>query len=117
MKALCQELGVRYFSRSFNKGAKAGNMNAALKFLTGDYVAILDADFLAYKNFIKRAMIEFQDDDVAIVQFPQTFYNPDPTQHNSELFKELNDEQWVWYHQVLPIRDSANLGSGLIASK
>lgn len=111
VKALCQELGVRYFSRSFNKGAKAGNMNAALKFLTGDYVAILDADFLAYKNFIKRAMIEFQDDDVAIVQFPQTFYNPDPTQHNSELFKELNDEQWVWYHQVLPIRDSANLAT------
>lgn len=111
VKQLSAELNVRYFSRSQNHGAKAGNMNSALQFLNGDFIAILDADFLAFRNFIQEALKNFNEPDVAIVQFPQTFYNPDPTQKNSKLFRKFHDEQWIWYHHVLPIRDKLNLAT------
>lgn len=111
IEALANELGVRYMTRNSNHGAKAGNMNAALPRLDGDFVAILDADFLAFDDFLARAMPAFEDPKVGCVQFPQSFYNPDPSQVNSRLFRELKDEQWVWYHEVLPTRDQAGLAT------
>ena len=111
VEQLAQSLGLRYFARSSNEGAKAGNMNHALPHLDGEFVAILDADFMAFRHFIKSAMPVFDDKKIACVQFPQTFYNPDPTQQNSNLFRNLKDEQWLWYHEVLPARDRVNLAT------
>lgn len=111
VEKLARSLGLRYFSRLSNEGAKAGNMNNALPHLDGDFVAILDADFMAYKHFIKSAISSFDHESVACVQFPQTFLNPDPTQKNSGLYKKFKDEQWLWYHEVLPTRDRVNLAT------
>ena len=111
VKSLAKELDVRYFFRTTNSGAKAGNMNAALGALTGEYIAILDADFLSFRNFIEKAIPQFSDPKVGCVQFPQTFYNADPTQINSELFHKLQNEQWNWFHKVLPIRDQGDLAT------
>ena len=80
VEKVARSLGLKYFTRLSNEGAKAGNMNNALQHLDGDFVAILDADFMAYKHFIKSAMSSFDHESVACVQFPQTFFNPDPTQ-------------------------------------
>lgn len=111
IRALAQEMGVQYHTREGNKGAKAGNMNAALADLKGDFLAILDADFMAYEDFLSKAMPVFADDQVGCVQFPQTFYNPDPTQIGSGLYAAMHDEQWLWYHDILPSRDKANLAT------
>ena len=111
VRELALELNVRYFCRDSNAGAKAGNMNAALPHLDGDFIAILDADFCAYRSFIKRAMIAMSDARVGCVQFPQTFYNADVTQNNSKLFNDFRDEQWLWYHVVLPSRDKIDLAT------
>ncbi len=111
LRDLCQELGARYFRRDDNEGAKAGNMNAALPFLTGEFVAILDADFLALDNFLVSAMPAFADPKVGCVQFPQVFYNPDASQINSKTYGKIEDEQWFWYSEVLPYRDSLDLAT------
>lgn len=111
VRELALELNVRYFCRDSNEGAKAGNMNAALPHLDGDFIAILDADFCAYRSFIKRAMIAMRDARVGCVQFPQTFYNADVTQNNTKVFSGLNNEQWLWYHVVLPSRDIIDLAT------
>ncbi|MEO1639866.1 MAG: glycosyltransferase family 2 protein [Pseudomonadota bacterium] len=111
VKELCRELGVTYFSRADNVGAKAGNMNNALPQLKGEFLAILDADFLAFENFAKAALPYFDDSAVGCVQFPQTFYNPDPSQINSGLFATFKDEQWHWFRRVLPERDLLDLAT------
>ena len=111
VRELALELNVKYFCRETNTGAKAGNMNAALPHLGGDFIAILDADFCAYRSFIKRAMIAMGDARVGCVQFPQTFYNADVTQNNSKVFNGFKDEQWLWYHVVLPSRDKIDLAT------
>lgn len=111
VRDLCIELDVNYFSRSKNSGAKAGNMNFAIQFLKGDFVAILDADFMAFSHFVKSAVPYFDDVNVGCVQFPQVFYNPDPTQINTAEYREFQDEQWHWYHHVLPTRDRLNLAT------
>ena len=111
VKLLAEELGVTYFSRESSEGAKAGNMNAALPLLKGRFVAILDADFLAFQNFIRVGLPFFEDKTVGCVQFPQVFYNSDVTQTGSKLYHELLDEQWLWYHDKLVVRDACDLAT------
>lgn len=86
-------------------------MNAALPKLDGDFIAILDADFLALDNFLVSAMPAFSDPKVGCVQFPQVFYNPDASQINSKSYGKIDDEQWFWYSEVLPYRDSLGLAT------
>lgn len=111
MELLAHEMGVQYFSRESNEGAKAGNMNAALPFLDGEIIAILDADFLAYDQFLLSGTRPFTEKRIGIVQFPQTFYNPDPTQKGSGLINDLQDEQWNWYRKFLPMRNRSGLST------
>lgn len=68
IKALAEEIGATYFTRDDNKGAKAGNMNAALPRLDGDYLAILDADFMAFDSFLSDGIAGFDDDRIALQQ-------------------------------------------------
>ena len=90
LKDLCRELGAGYVTREENVHGKAGNINHALRLL-GDlakppeYIAILDADFVATEAFLARAMSLFHDPTVGIVQTPQHFLNPDPIQTNLAL--------------------------------
>ena len=85
MRALCAELGVNYLRRENNKHFKAGNLNNALTVLMAlpeapEFIAVLDADFIVKPTFAQRAMALMYDPEVAIVQTPQYFYNPDPFQ-------------------------------------
>lgn len=111
VKLLAEELGVTYFSRESSEGAKAGNMNAALPHLKGRFVAILDADFLAFRNFIRIGLPFFEDRAVGCVQFPQVFYNSDVTQTGSKLYEKFRDEQWAWFHDKLVARDGCGLAT------
>ena len=39
-----------YINREGNQGAKAGNINNALKQITSDLIIVFDADFVAFKD-------------------------------------------------------------------
>lgn len=105
MRQLAQELGCEYITRADNKYAKAGNLNHAITKTNGQMIVVFDADFIPTKNFLTRTVGFFQDDKVAIVQTPQSFYNSDPIARNLGLENVLTSEEEVFYRQIEPIRD------------
>ncbi|MBF2046169.1 MAG: glycosyltransferase [Elainella sp. C42_A2020_010] len=107
VKALADELGCHYLTRPDNRFAKAGNLNHAIHQTSGDLIVVFDADFVPTTNFLTRTIGFFQDPQVALVQTPQSFYNPDPIARNLGLENVLTPEEEVFYRQIQPIRDGA----------
>lgn len=94
VEALAAELGCRYLVRPDNRGAKAGNLNAALARTDAPFVAIFDADHVPVRTFLETTMGFFQEDDrVALVQTPHHFYNPDPFLRNLHMEGRAPPEQ------------------------
>ncbi|MFE1746213.1 glycosyltransferase [Coleofasciculus sp. H7-2] len=107
MQKLAEDLGCEYKTRLDNSHAKAGNLNHAFPQTTGELIVVFDADFIPTKNFLTRTVGFFQDETVALVQTPQSFYNSDPIAHNLGLEHVLTPEEEVFYRQIQPIRDAA----------
>ena len=101
IKALADELGVHFLTRSDNKHAKAGNINAALTRTEGEYIAIFDCDHVPVRSFLRVTMGFFlEDPQVGFVQTPHHFYNPDPFERNLWLEDVVPPEQEMFYHAV-----------------
>lgn len=107
IKHLAQELGCHYITRPNNANAKAGNLNNALKQTNGELVVVFDADFVPTSNFLERTVGFFQKAKIALLQTPQSFYNPDPIARNLGLEKVLTSEEEVFYRYLQPIKDGA----------
>ncbi len=109
VKKLAEELGAYYITRPDNKGAKAGNINHALKKTSGDLIAIFDADHVPTRSFLQMTVGFFiKDPKLALVQTPHHFYNPDVYERNLYLEKVLPEEQQYFYHLVQPGKDLWN---------
>ena len=106
LRDYCAKSGVEYMTRSDNKHAKAGNINAAIKRTTGEYFMVLDADFVPQQNFLYRAMGFFKDEKVGIVQIPHNFYNADPMQTNLGMRKVMPDDQRLFFDTIMSCRDA-----------
>ncbi|MGF1569063.1 MAG: glycosyltransferase [Nodosilinea sp.] len=107
VKALAADLGCEYLTRPDNRHAKAGNLNHAIPQTQGELLVVFDADFVPTRNFLTRTVGFFQDPSVALVQTPQSFYNPDPIARNLGLENVLTPEEEVFYRQVQRVRDGA----------
>lgn len=119
---LCQELDVRYLSRPDNRGAKAGNINHGLDFLHGDFALLLDADFLVAPDAIEKLIAPMADAQVAVVQSPQDFYNPDPIQRSLGLDGLSPTDQVHFFNGILHARDNGDAAffcgtSGLLRTR
>ncbi len=75
VQALAVRLGALYIARTENSGAKAGNINNALRQTSGELVAVFDADHVPAPNFLTTLLGHFEADDVAFVQSPQYYGN------------------------------------------
>jgi cellulose synthase (UDP-forming) len=75
MRAVAQEEGVNYITRSSNVGFKAGNLRNAMEHTSGDFIVICDADTRLFPTFLEHTLGYFRDHDVAWVQTPQWFYD------------------------------------------
>lgn len=106
LKQFCEDAGVGYISRPNNQGAKAGNINHALKQTRGDLVMLMDADFVAYKNSVWRTAGLFSDQRIGTVQTPQNFFNPDAIQHNLGISLSWCDEQSFFFRLIARGRDA-----------
>ena len=73
LREYCESKGAFWMIRPDNFHAKAGNMNAAFKKTDGEFIAIFDADFVPYRNFLKRTVPFFQEPTIGIAQTPQHF--------------------------------------------
>jgi cellulose synthase (UDP-forming) len=111
LKNYCASRGVTYVRRPENTGAKAGNMNHALRQMAAEgpepaFIAVLDADFVPHSNFLKRTVALLKDGKVGLVQTPQHFFNADPIQHNLGLSRSYPDEQRFFFDYLQPSRDA-----------
>lgn len=106
LKAYCDEKGAIHVTRPDNSHAKAGNMNNGLKVSSGEFIAIFDADFVPYRNFLRRTLPFFTDPTIGIVQTPQHFFNKDPVQSNLSLEKVWPDEQRLFFDEMAASRDA-----------
>jgi cellulose synthase (UDP-forming) len=102
VRTMCDELGVGYLTRDSNEHAKAGNINAALASTSGEFVVVLDADFIALPNLLERTLGHFEDEKLAFVQLPQAFYNVDSVQHVDGDLRDGWHEQSLFYDVIQP---------------
>ncbi|ARV62392.1 cellulose synthase catalytic subunit [Nostocales cyanobacterium HT-58-2] len=107
IKKLALELGCEYITRTDNSYAKAGNLNNAIAKTHGELIVVFDADFVPTKNFLLRTVGFFQDEKVALVQTPQSFYNADPVARNLGLENIVTPDEEVFYRQIQAIKDGA----------
>ncbi len=105
LRDYCVAKGAGYITRPDNAHAKAGNINHALTVTSAAFVAVLDADFVPQRPFLKRTMGFFDDPAIGIVQVPHSFYNHDPLQQNLALQGALPDDQRFFFDAIMPGRD------------
>lgn len=95
VRALAQQHGVHY-SIGPRKDAKAGNLNAALRFLDqyfpqGTLLLTQDADEIAHHSFLAKTVGYFDDPSIAFVQTPKEAIAPknDPFGTRDRLFYDV----------------------------
>ena len=108
IQALAKSLHCGYIRRADRQHAKAGNLNHALQETSGEIIAIFDVDHVPTSSFLKDTVGFFQDEQVAFVQTPHHFYNPDVFQKNLQLEGVLQNEQALFYRVLQAGRDRHN---------
>ncbi|HZS44209.1 MAG TPA: UDP-forming cellulose synthase catalytic subunit [Blastocatellia bacterium] len=100
VRALAAEVGCGYITRNDNRNAKAGNINNAMRLTNGELIMILDADHVPVRSFLSETVGFFSDSEVALVQTPHHFFNPDPFQRNLSVEDKVAQEGDFFYHVV-----------------
>ena len=75
IEALAHRFGVHCITRTVAGGAKAGNINNALRLTGAPLVAIFDADHVPHVDFLLKTVPYFRELDVGFVQTPQFYKN------------------------------------------
>jgi cellulose synthase/poly-beta-1,6-N-acetylglucosamine synthase-like glycosyltransferase len=104
VRDLALKLGAKYLARSDHSHAKAGNLNNALKSLSADIVAVLDADHVPTARFLTALLPYFQDERLAFVQSPQDFYNLESFEHERRRNGAVFNEEAVFYRVIAPAK-------------
>ena len=108
IRQMARKLDVEYISRSNNEHRKAGNLNNALRQTSGDYILVLDCDFIPLKTLISRTLGFFNDQEVAIVQTPQQYFTPDFHARNLGVEALMPSDVDMFYNYQQVIRDNFN---------
>ncbi|WP_232548151.1 glycosyltransferase family 2 protein [Propioniciclava soli] len=103
VRDLAAELGCSYVRRLTSHGAKAGNVNNALTVAKAPFFVILDADFVPRPEFLEETLPFMVDNNVALVQTPQTYGN----MHNI-ISRGAGYMQTMFYRFVQPGRNEFN---------
>jgi cellulose synthase (UDP-forming) len=105
-RRFAEECGCGYIVRGDNKGAKAGNINHALKHTRAPFIAIFDCDHVPTRGFLQLTMgWLMRDRRLAMVQTPHHFYSPDPFERNLTVGRDVPNEGQMFYGMVQPGND------------
>ncbi|MDE2019844.1 MAG: glycosyltransferase [Patescibacteria group bacterium] len=77
IERLAAELGVHCITRQTPGGAKAGNINHALRLTRSPFIVFFDADHIPEPAFLANTVPYFIDPKMAFVQTPQFYRNAD----------------------------------------
>ena len=100
-REFAKEAGVEYVTRDNNAHAKAGNINHALRYTKGEFVAIFDCDHVPARSFLRLTLGWFQRDrNLGLLQTPHHFYSPDPFERNLGQFRRVPNEGELFHRLV-----------------
>ncbi|SCW61572.1 cellulose synthase (UDP-forming) [Ruminococcaceae bacterium YRB3002] len=121
MRELAGKMGVGYFDRPDNSGAKAGNLNHAMSLTSAPYIVTLDADMIVKSDFLLKTIPYFVDVELreasrpeeerlhlGLLQTPQCFYDRDVFQHALYSEKTAPNEQDFFYRTIEPAKTCTN---------
>jgi cellulose synthase (UDP-forming) len=100
IEALCADLGVRCLTREHGARGKAGNLNAALRQTSGDFIVCLDADHLARPELAEMLLGYFADPSIAFVSSRQCF--------ELDRGDALGHQEALFYRAIQPAKDRDN---------
>lgn len=107
LKALAKRFGAGYITREKNISAKAGNINNALQYTSGELLLILDCDHIPSKDFLQNTVGLFlADPKLFVVQTPHNFINPDPLEKNLGVFSQSPAENELFFGVMQPGLDT-----------
>lgn len=75
IEQLAQELKIGCITRQTGGGAKAGNINNALRQTIGEIIVIFDADMVPHSDFLLKMLPYFEEKLMGFVQSPQYYKN------------------------------------------
>jgi len=70
-----QGLDISHVRRSKRTGYKAGALADAMAEVSGEFIAIFDADFIPAPDFLRRSIAQFKDPKIGVVQSRWTYLN------------------------------------------
>lgn len=103
VRDLAKQLDIGYIRRLRKGGAKAGNINHALRITTGRFFAVFDADFVPDRLFLYETIPFFEDSTIAFVQTPQHYNNM-----NNMLTRGAGFMQHVFYSLIMTGKNRFN---------
>jgi cellulose synthase/poly-beta-1,6-N-acetylglucosamine synthase-like glycosyltransferase len=62
------EINIEYIHRKNRKGYKAGALKNGLRYASGEFIALFDADFMPGTDFLKKTIPYFENPNVGMVQ-------------------------------------------------
>lgn len=101
---LAKSLNVNCITRKIPGGAKAGNVNHALKKSNGEIIVLFDADMVAMPIFLQTIIPYFMRPDVAFVQSPQYYKNFD----DNEITRGSWEQQDFFFGPILIGKNNYN---------
>lgn len=115
--ALAAELGITSITRREAGGAKAGNINNALRETTSNYFVVFDADHVPYREFLKKTMGCFVDPKMGFVQTPQFYKN----QGVNKIAQTAWDQQTLFFGPIMTGKNRLNAafmcGTNMVVSR
>ncbi len=104
VETLAAQYGAVAITRKIGGGAKAGNINNALKQTANPFVAIFDADHIPHMDFLKKTVPHFSDEKVAFVQSPQYYKNF----HENEVAGGAWEQQQLFFGPICEGKNRLN---------
>ncbi len=104
VELLAKRLGVRCITRRIAGGAKAGNINHALKLTGSPFIAVFDSDYAPHKDFLSKTAGYFFDPLMGFVQTPQFYRN----QKLNDVTSGAWDQQMLYYGAILKGKNRLN---------
>lgn len=121
MRALAQEMEVKYLCRDTHRGAKAGNLNHALENSSAPYIVTFDADMIPRSCFLRKTIPYFVEAErknrglppekqvkLGFVQTPQSFHDLDLFQFHLYSENRVPNEQDYFYKDIQVARTRTN---------
>ena len=111
-RAFAEATGIGYLARGDSEGAKAGNINHALKNTNAPLVAVFDCDHAPTRSFLQMTVGWFlRDEKMALVQTPHRFYSQSPFERNLAGFRAVPGEEQLFHGAIQDGNDLWNAAS------